>query len=198
MRILSGIATLALAWVIGLFLFISKLPEPGLADHAANRTAGAPGGPGGIVVFTGQGGPRIASAMSLFDEGAGERLLISGVNPEISRTRLAELWPGEPETFDCCVDLGWQAQSTTGNAAELREWASSHGFGSLILVTSDYHMPRALLEARASVPGVDVTPFTVASGYLDDRGRPASFADFNNLSVEFSKYLAVRAKTLVK
>ena len=106
------------------------------------------------------------------------------------------MWPGAPEKFDCCVDLGLRAQTTTGNAAELRDWASSHGFSSLILVTSDYHMPRALLETRASLPDVKITAHPVTSGYLDDSGKPASLAHWSNLAIEYSKYLAVRVKTL--
>ena len=49
----------------------------------------------------------------------------------------------------CCVDLDYSALNTLGNAMQARRWALEHGFHSLIVVTSAYHMPRALAELVA-------------------------------------------------
>jgi uncharacterized SAM-binding protein YcdF (DUF218 family) len=178
---------LALAWAIGLWVFLKDLgqaPAP-----AANPKADA------VVVYTGIGGPRINAGMSLLDEGAAGRLLISGVNPEITREELARLWPGEPAAFECCVDLGWEAQTTVGNAKEVRDWVLSHKFDSLILVTSDYHMPRALLETRDQLPDVTITPYRVPSGYFTVAGRPKDREALRQLAIEYSKFLAAYVKT---
>lgn len=148
-----------------------------------------------VVVYTGIGGGRIDAAMSLLGEGAGARLLISGVNPEISREELQRLWPGEPAAFECCVDLGREARSTVGNAREARAWAISNGFSSLILVTSDYHMPRALVETRDQLNEIDVTPYRVQSGYLNERGEPANSEAWKKLAIEYSKFLAALVKS---
>lgn len=186
-RLLSAIVFVALAWGIGLLIFVAELPRP-------SKELPAPAD--GVVVFTG-GDDRIASAMALLDNGVGKRLLISGVNPTVTRPIMAELWPGDPLLFDCCVDLGLEAQTTQGNASELDAWTRQHGFKSLILVTSDYHMPRALVEACDRLPDVTITPYAVTSGYLGAGGRPQSAADWRRMGGEYTKYLVARAKTLV-
>lgn len=185
-RILIGITALALAWAAGLAIFLASLPKPSAKTARAD----------GIVVYTGVGGARIATAMTLLGEGAGRRLLISGVNPEISRAEVAKLWPGDDAGFECCVDLGLEARSTLGNALEVRDWVRSNGFHSIILVTSDYHMPRALLETRAQIPEAEIFAYPVESGYVGAEGWPASPSALRPLSVEYTKFLAVRVKTL--
>lgn len=171
----------------GLLVFIAQLPPPATATPAPAD---------GVVVFTGQG-DRLAPAMALLDQGAGRRLLISGVNPNVKRPELAGLWPGDPALFDCCVDLGLEAQSTQGNAMELGDWAKRNGFRSLILVTAEYHMPRALLEAQRELPGVSINAYPVASGQIAAGGWPADRQAWKRLVSEYLKYLAVRAKTAV-
>ncbi|MBY0421162.1 MAG: YdcF family protein, partial [Parvularculaceae bacterium] len=141
-RILLFLMSLALLWALGLFMFVADLPRESLRELPKAD---------GIVVYTG-GGARIAAGMELMERGAAERLLISGVNPGTSRAALIEMMPSARPLFECCVDLGREAQTTEGNAAEVRDWALKNGFETLILVTSEYHMPRALVETRARLP----------------------------------------------
>lgn len=187
-RIFFGLAALALIWAIGLFAFIGALPQSEPEGIARAD---------GVVVYTG-GGARIKAGMSLMEKGAARRLLISGVNPQIAREEIARMWPGAIETFDCCVDLGDQARSTEGNAEEVSAWAREHGFDSLILVTSEFHMPRALVETHARLPHARIAPYAVASGLLDATRRPASVDAWRLLATEYSKYLAAWAKTLIR
>jgi uncharacterized SAM-binding protein YcdF (DUF218 family) len=181
-----SILTVVLLLGVGFILFTATLPRPalGTADKAD-----------GVVVYTGVGGQRIAAGMALLEQGAGERLLISGVNPQ-SRESLAALWPGDPADFECCVDLGFEAKTTVGNAREVGEWAARNGFSRIILVTSDYHMPRALLQTGAEAAHVEIFAWPVQSGYLDAQGRPASVEGSRQLALEYFKYLAVRLRTL--
>ena len=187
-RLIAFLTGLALLWAGGLALFIAALPQPG---------ATASGPVEGVAVYTGGGGARISSAMAIFADGAGERLLISGVHPDTSAARLSEFWVGPKEQFDCCVDLGRDALSTEGNAGELSAWAASHQFNNIILVTSDYHMPRALTVTRARMPDATIIPFAVASGYLNDKGRPASSQAVLKLAGEYTKFLLARVKALI-
>jgi len=171
-------------WAIGLTVFIDGLPP---TSQAAPARAEA------IAVYTGGGGVRIAAGMALFSEGAGDRLLISGVHPDTSRLRVFKLWKGAPELFECCVDLGREALSTDGNAVELSHWAEKHAFSNIVIVTSDYHMPRALVVSRTQMPDVAIQPYVVASGYLDD-GRPNSLGAWRALAGEYNKFLLARIK----
>lgn len=190
MRLLfAGLGVSALIWVGGLIWFITALPtEP------AERTSVVDG----VVVLTGRGGDRIPTGMALANRGVGDRLLISGVNPNISRASIAELWPGRSETFACCVDLGLEAKTTKGNAIEVRDWVDQHKFDRLILVTSDYHMPRAMLEIRNTLPNAKVFPYPAQSIYLDESGWPSSLDAWRIIAVEYSKFLAVRLQTIFR
>ncbi|NWG72645.1 MAG: YdcF family protein [Parvularculaceae bacterium] len=186
-RVLQILLALVLAWTIGFWFFLRELAHAPKAPQGLKADA--------VVVFTGQGGSRVSAAMNLFGAGAGERLLISGVNADITREELARLWPGEPAGFECCVDLGWEAQTTVGNAREVRNWAITHDFDSLILVTSDYHMPRALLETRGELPEASIAAYRVDSGYLRPNGLPADQNAARQLAVEYSKFLAAVVKS---
>jgi uncharacterized SAM-binding protein YcdF (DUF218 family) len=106
-----------------------------------------------IVVLTG-GRDRVQGAVTLLEEGRGRRLLISGVHPQTRAADIRRATDGDRVLFDCCVDLGHRAESTVGNAHEVADWARDHRFASLIVVTSDYHMPRSMVELDRVLPGV--------------------------------------------
>jgi uncharacterized SAM-binding protein YcdF (DUF218 family) len=118
----------------------------------------------GIVALTG-GASRVSDAVELLASGRGRRLLITGVG---STTNLAELMrlapPDHQSWFGCCIDLDHSAANTIGNAVETRRWARERGFRSLVVVTSGYHMPRAMLEISHRLPDVTLIPFPVVSG----------------------------------
>jgi uncharacterized SAM-binding protein YcdF (DUF218 family) len=113
-----------------------------------------------VVVLTGGPG-RVATAVTLLEAGSGERLLISGVNPGSPVADIAAAAGASRALFACCVDVGPEAADTMGNAAETARWASARGYDSLIVVTSDYHMPRALLELQAAMPDTRLAAYAV-------------------------------------
>ena len=123
-------------------------------DAAADRKAE------GIVVLTG-GALRINDAIELLAAGRGQRLLITGVNPTTHTAELARLTPQYRKLFECCIDLDRSAMNTIGNAVETRRWARARGFRSLLVVTSAYHMPRALAELAHELPDVTLIAFPV-------------------------------------
>ena len=186
-RLFYSLLVLMVAWAAGLALFVKNLPRE--TDASKLRADG-------VVVFTGGGGARISAGMELFSSGYGERLLISGVHPETSRERLSKLWTGASEQFDCCVDLGRAAKSTIGNAAELENWVNEQGYASVVIVTSDYHMPRAMLVAKSRMPDVELKALSVESGLLNGHGRPATFVALRKISGEYSKYIVVKLRTI--
>jgi len=147
-----------------------------------------------IVVLTG-GSARIDGALRLLDEGRAKRLLISGVNPSVTSADLANLVDGAlRDELACCVDLGRQAIDTVGNAAETRDWAAAHGFASLIVVTSDYHMPRSMTELAAAMPAVTLIPFPVSNPDLRFTDWWHDRTTFTLLLREYGKYLVAKAR----
>lgn len=105
----------------------------------------------GIVVLTG-GETRILEGARLLREGHGSRLLISGVNRHTGRQDLIRISGLGEQQFNCCVDIGYTALNTIGNADETRSWAEAMRYDSLIIVTSSYHMPRSIAELARELP----------------------------------------------
>ena len=183
MRLLTVIAIVALIWLVGLFAFAHRVRELTPADDPAPADA--------IVALTGPSSERVNTAIRLLEQGKGERVLISGVNREVRRQELRELTPGSSRLFNCCVDLGFEAENTVGNAQEIAAWARSKGYDDLIVVTSDYHMPRSLLEIRGAAPGVKLTPYAVSTPSLDNSRWWRAAVTARRMTLEYMKYLAV-------
>lgn len=114
-----------------------------------------------IVVLTG-GGARIDEAVRLFKEGHARRLLITGVNRQTTRDELKRRLAINPVLFDCCVDIGYAALDTVGNADETKSWCGAWAFSRIIMVTANYHMPRSRLEFAHAMPGTEVIARPVA------------------------------------
>jgi uncharacterized SAM-binding protein YcdF (DUF218 family) len=189
MKFLTFIAILVLIWTIGLFAFADRVrgftpaPEPARADA--------------IVALTGPSAERVNAAIRLLEQDKGQRVLISGVNREVRRQELRALTPGSNRLFNCCVDLGFEAEDTVGNAQEIAAWAEAKGYDSLIVVTSDYHMPRALTEIRAAAPGVELTPYAVETPSLDNSRWWKAAVTARRMTLEYMKYLAALARATV-
>lgn len=149
--ILLAVSAGALVLAAGFIWFLASVPTD---DADGNRSAE------GIVVLTG-GALRINDAIELLAAGRGQRLLITGVNPTTHSAELARLAPRYGRLFSCCIDLDHTAVNTIGNAVETRRWTRARGFRSLLVVTSAYHMPRALAELAHELPDVTLIAFPV-------------------------------------
>jgi len=189
MKFLTFIAIVVLIWLIGLFVFAERVrgytpaPEPERADA--------------IVALTGPSAERVNAAIRLLEQGKGDRVLISGVNREVRRQELRALTPGSNRLFNCCVDLGFEAEDTIGNAQEIAAWADAKGYESLIVVTSDYHMPRALTEIRAAAPCVALTAYAVETPSLDNSRWWRAAVTARRMTLEYLKYLAALGRVAV-
>jgi hypothetical protein len=138
---------------------------------------------GGIVVLTGAPG-RIEAGLRLLAERPGGRMLISGVGRAVGFAELARRAGVDPGLASR-VTLGHVAHSTIGNAREAADWARQTGATVLIIVTSPYHMQRAMLEFARAMPDVVLIPAPVATPW------PHDGAGWRLYAGEFNKYLAV-------
>jgi uncharacterized SAM-binding protein YcdF (DUF218 family) len=151
--LLSACALALLAMPAGFLWFLWLVPNE---EVALDRNADC------IVVLTG-GSSRVADALELLAEGRGKRLLITGVHPTTRYAEIARLTRRYEYLIACCVDLDHSAVNTVGNAVETRRWALARGFASLIVVTSNYHMPRTLAELARQLPQTTLIPFPVVA-----------------------------------
>lgn len=175
------IASLIALYLAGFVIFVTNLPKP-VSDAPPAE---------GIVALTG-GDERLAAAVQLLESNRGRRLLITGVHRSTTKDQLKHLARGGAR-FDCCADLGYEAENTRGNAQEAARWARAHHFKSLIVVTARYHMPRSLTEFEAAMPGVALKPYPVEPQDIDLNGWWRDLRALRVLQGEYLKYLASAA-----
>jgi uncharacterized SAM-binding protein YcdF (DUF218 family) len=179
-RLIVIIALLvAVAVPLGFLWFVSQISS---REVALTRNAD------GIVVLTG-GASRVNDAFELLASKRGRRLLISGVYPATNRGEISRVLPEYERLFACCVDLDRTAVNTLGNAIGTKRWAQAQGFRSLIVVTSAYHMPRALAELAHQLPGVEFVPYPVVSERLRTEPWWSHIATAKLLFSEYVKYI---------
>ena len=181
------IAGLAIAFVGAAIGFIGFLSQLRGAEAKPARTAD------GIVVLTG-GSSRVSDALELLAGGYGKRLLISGVHPTNDLADISRSLPDNQSLLGCCVDLDRSAVNTRSNAAETRRWVHERGFKSLIVVTSNYHMPRAIAEMSHAMPDIALIPFAVVGDKWRDEPWWTSGATLRLLLSEYVKYVAVEMR----
>ena len=164
-----GLLLVLLAVAIGLALgnFIQFAHR--VATLSRDDPPAAAPGADAIVVLTG-GSERVKVALNLLAEGRAKRLLISGVHPDTTPRQIVSTTESDMALFSCCVDLDRIASNTLQNAEETAKWVHDNGYARVLIVTSAYHMPRALLELRSVAGDVDLLPVAVqANGMELDR-----------------------------
>jgi len=142
----------------------------------------------GIVVLTGAAS-RIPDAIELLAAERGKRLLITGVHRATSAREIARLTPLYSKFFTCCIDLDKSALNTFGNALETKRWARQHNFNSLIVVTSNWHMPRAMAELAHQLPDATLIAFPVISEKVKTEPWWSNIDTARFLVAEYLKYL---------
>ncbi len=183
MKTIAALLIILMIWTVGLLAFAARVDaftpaqDPAISD--------------GIVALTGVSTDRIREAMKLLQEGKAQRMLISGVNPKATRAEIRGVAKASRRIFNCCVDLGFEAADTLGNAREIAAWVKAKNYATLIVVTSDYHMPRSLMELRAAVPQVILTPYAVRTGELDAKHWWRTAESARRMIKEYNKYLAI-------
>lgn len=177
--------SLAGLWIIGFFVFLSAIPT-----HVVDKNTPTDA----IVVLTGDNN-RIDTGLSLLKRSLASKLLISGVSEKYAGPTIRRVKRTGLDTQDA-VTLGYQADTTMGNALETAEWVSLQNFKSLRLVTSHYHMPRSLLEFKRHLPDTKIIPHPVAP--KGARNWWQSPRGFRLVFLEYNKSIVVLTQLLLK
>ena len=178
-RLVGVLAMLGVAWGGGLFWFAASIPEA-VSDPAARTDA--------IVVLTGGSG-RLGTGLELLSGNRAGKLFVSGVYHGVDVAKLLELARRTPEELRCCVEIGYSADNTAGNAAETAAWMRKQGYRSLRIVTANYHMPRSLLEFGFVMPAKKLIAHPVFPAHVK-RDRWWAWPGTAYLIVsEYSKYI---------
>jgi uncharacterized SAM-binding protein YcdF (DUF218 family) len=173
-------------WIIGLgiYLFYVQTMQPYTGSAEA------------IVVLTGGEG-RVETGLKLLATNKAPRLLISGVHQNVKADELIRI-NHQDQSLAQKIDLGFAAQDTSGNAEETAAWVGKHNVQSMIVVTANYHMPRAMLHLGAQLPDVALYAYPVKSNalryrdWLQDRGLRHLIID------EYNKFLLTYPQMILK
>lgn len=169
-RVILFTSFMGLLWFAGLVLFTRIIPS---APEQTDKTTQ------GIVIFTG-GKMRLKEALTLFKQAKGNYLLISGVNPQ---TKFPDLLSGRIDERN--ITLDYKALDTKGNARETSKWVKKHSIKNFRLITSNYHMPRSLLEIRYLLPDVEIISHpVVGESFLEKKW----WLNTNTLSLVIQEY----------
>lgn len=176
-------------WALGFFVFvmhIETLAEPSLTSDLEDTDA--------IVVLTG-GSERLSTGLALLDAHKGKKLFISGVHQGFSIDRVLSAQNINPSLRNCCIILGYSAESTHGNAEETQLWMKLENYHSLRLVTANYHMPRSLLIFHSHMPNLVIIPHPITpdSVRLDMWWQHSGTASL--LVTEYVKYILALVRT---
>ena len=145
-----------------------------------------------IVVLTG-GSDRIKKGFELLEYNYSKRMFISGVNPIVRKNDLKKIIDLENSIeknnlFTCCVFLGKDAKNTKTNALEVIAWMKKNNLISAILVTSDFHIPRSILEFQNNSNHIKITPWPVKT---KNNNSITFFKEFLRFSFVRIKYLII-------
>jgi uncharacterized SAM-binding protein YcdF (DUF218 family) len=167
------------AWIWGLILFVDRIPDT-VDDEERHTDA--------IIVLTG-GTLRLEKAFELLAAKMADKLLVSGVDKGVQMDEVLAAAGLTSAELNCCVTLGYMAEDTGSNAIESAVWIRTNKLSSIRLVTSSYHMPRSLLEFRATVPGVEIVPHPVFPEHVKVSEWWARPGTARLVIAEYNKYL---------
>ncbi len=163
-------AAAMLAWALGFLVFAVTLPRPA-GDIATDA----------VIVPTGGAG-RIAQGLDVVDAGLAPKLLVTGVDPEVTPGEFAAEFEVDQATMDCCVTLGFRAVDTRTNATETADWVAANRIGSLRLVTTDWHMARAAGELDRTLP---TSVVVVRDAVRSEPSLASLFLEYHKLIASF-------------
>ena len=149
----------------------------------------------GLVVATG-GQLRIQKGIELLAGGKADRMLISGVGKGITKELLKEnlaISNRQARFFDCCVEIEFTATDTNGNAQATFEWMQKHALDDILLVSANYHLPRAELIFKQYLPENSVYFQAVNPPDLKLSAWHSNWQTTRLLLKEYLKYIYVKS-----
>ena len=145
-----------------------------------------------IVVLTG-GRNRIAEAIKLLNADKADKLFISGVSRASSLAAIQRRNQVKIE-YPEKVTIGRFATNTIGNAIESRDWVKQNKISSIRLVTSNYHIPRSIIEFKAQNPLLKIIIHPVYSEKVSKKWWK-SWHTFSLIFAEYNKFIYVYIRT---
>jgi uncharacterized SAM-binding protein YcdF (DUF218 family) len=176
-----------LFWFSGLVSFVQRIPTTATADDISTDA---------IIVLTG-GSLRVERGFELFGQDKAPTLFISGVGKDTTLQDLLTKY-GNPSVREkvqqgaAHIVLDYRADSTYGNAREAAKFIRDYDLTSVRLVTSNYHMPRSLVEFQSVLPNLIIiqdsvlpTSFHHENWWKDAPSRRLVLSEYHKMMAAF-------------
>ncbi len=155
-----------------------------------------------IVILTG-GTNRIKDGLKIIEDFKipkiiKYKILVSGTGIGFTKNSLRKkLGPTfNNHLIQCCVELDSISKNTFTNARETFKWTKKNDINEFILITSNYHMPRAVLEFKSVMPNLKIYTYTIIPIKHDINNWLNSYRTFSLVFTEYCKYIiaSIRVK----
>ena len=148
-----------------------------------------------IVILTG-GSNRIKDGLKIINKFDNTnnlhfKILVSGTGKGFTKLSLKKILNTsfDLKLLDCCLELESISKNTFSNATETFKWVTKNSIKQFILITSNYHMPRAFLEFRNKMPNIKIYTHPITPKKHDINKWLNSTETFSLVLKEFSKFL---------
>ena len=148
-----------------------------------------------IVILTG-GANRIKDGLKIIQDfknskNINYKILVSGTGMGFTKSSLKKkLGPNfNSQLIQCCIDLDGVSKNTLTNASETFKWASKNDIKEFILITSNYHMPRAILEFKNVMPNLKIYTYAITPKNHDIENWLSSYQTFSLVFTEYCKFI---------
>ena len=148
-----------------------------------------------IVILTG-GANRIKDGLKIIEDfknskNINYKILVSGTGMGFTKSSLKKkLGPNfNSQLIQCCIDLDGVSKNTLTNASETFKWTSKNDIKEFILITSNYHMPRAILEFKNIMPNLKIYTYAITPKKHDIENWLSSYQTFSLVFTEYCKFI---------
>ena len=148
-----------------------------------------------IVILTG-GTNRIKDGLKIIEDfknlkNINYKILVSGTGMGFTKSSLKKkLGPNfNSQLIQCCIDLDGVSKNTLTNASETFKWTSKNDIKEFILITSNYHMPRAILEFKNVMPNLKIYTYAITPKKHDIKNWLSSYQTFSLVFTEYCKFI---------
>jgi uncharacterized SAM-binding protein YcdF (DUF218 family) len=132
---------------------------------------------------------RINKGISLLDNQIIDKLLISGVNKDINENLIKNIFKDD-QLFACCIDQENKSRNTFENAKESYLWMNKNKYLSLVIISSDYHLPRSKLEFGRFFKNSNII-FIPSNKFLEN-------VTLKKIFIEYIKYIRTNLSLLIE
>ena len=157
-----------------------------------------------IVILTG-GSNRIKDGFKIIDKfdkttKFPPQILVSGTGKGFTKLSLKKKLNFDSgfNLIECCIKLDNISTNTYSNASETLKWTKKNNIKEFILITSNYHMPRAFLEFENRMPNLKIFTYPITPKKHKINEWLSSYETFSLILSEYFKFLVAHLRIKIQ